>query len=113
MDATDFKILEILQSDGRISMKKLADQINMSTPATTERVRKLEENQSIVGYKAIIRPDLVGREVSAFIQVRSTEIRGRHFINISNPPTISLMPTNWRAVTRLCCMLVVRTRRNF
>lgn len=69
MDATDFKILEILQSDGRISMKKLADQINMSTPATIERVRKLEENQSIVGYKAIIRPDRVGREVSAFIQV--------------------------------------------
>lgn len=69
MDATDFKILEILQSDGRISMKKLANQINMSTPATIERVRKLEENQSIVGYKAIIRPDRVGREVSAFIQV--------------------------------------------
>lgn len=69
MDATDFKILEILQSDGRISMKRLADQINMSTPATIERVRKLEENQAVVGYKAIIRPDRVGREVSAFILV--------------------------------------------
>lgn len=69
MDATDFKILEILQSDGRISMKRLADQINMSTPATIDRVRKLEENQAVVGYKAIIRPDRVGREVSAFILV--------------------------------------------
>lgn len=69
MDATDFKILEILQSDGRIPMKRLAEQINMSTPATIERVRKLEERQAIVGYKAIIRPDRVGREVSAFIHV--------------------------------------------
>ena len=69
MDATDFKILEILQSDGRIAMKKLAEQINMSTPATIERVKKLEENQGIVGYKAIIRPDRVGREVSAFVLV--------------------------------------------
>lgn len=69
MDAIDFRIMEILQSDGRIPMKRLAEQINMSTPATIERVRKLEESQAIVGYKAIVRPDRVGREVSAFILV--------------------------------------------
>lgn len=79
MDSTDFKILEILQSDGRIPMKKLAEQINMSTPATIERVKKLEENQAIVGYKAIIRPDRVGREVSAFVLVDIHRDQRTHF----------------------------------
>lgn len=69
MDATDFKILEILQRDGRISMKRLAEEINMSTPATIERVRRLEDNQSIVGYRAMVRPDRVGRECSAYILI--------------------------------------------
>lgn len=69
MDAIDFKILELLQTDGRMPMRRLAEQINMSTPATIERVRKLEERQSIVGYKAIVRPDRVGHEVGAFVLV--------------------------------------------
>ena len=69
MDQIDFQILEILQRDGRIPMKKLAEQISMSTPAVIERVKKLEENQSIVGYHAVVRPDRVGREVSAFMLV--------------------------------------------
>ena len=69
MDRTDYKILEILQKRGRISMKDLAKEINMSTPATIERVRRLEENGSIVGYRAVIRPDRVGREVLAYLLV--------------------------------------------
>ena len=47
MDEIDLDILEILQKDGRISMKKLAEQIHMSSPSTIERVRRLEENRSI------------------------------------------------------------------
>ena len=69
MDQTDRKILEILQRRGRISMKDLAVEVSMSTPATIERVRRLEENGSIVGYRAIIRPDRVGREVMAYLLI--------------------------------------------
>ena len=69
MDNTDYKILDILQRDGRISMQKLSKAINMSTPATIERVRRLEENGSIVGYRAMVRPERVGREVLAFVDV--------------------------------------------
>lgn len=70
MDNTDYKILDILQRDGRISMQKLAKSINMSTPATIERVRKLEDNGTIVGYRAKVRPERVGREILSFILAR-------------------------------------------
>ena len=42
-DLTDRKIISILQKDGRITMKHLGELINMSTPSTIDRVRRLEE----------------------------------------------------------------------
>lgn len=81
MDQIDFRILEILQQDGRITMKKLGEQINMSTPATIERVRKLEENKSILGYRALIRPDRVGHEVGAFVMVAVDRANRDRFYN--------------------------------
>jgi len=67
MDHTDAKILEILQADGRISMQKLASAINMSAPATIERVKKLEESGAILGYRAIVNPEKIGRSISAVV----------------------------------------------
>lgn len=69
MDEIDQRILEILQSDGRISMRRLSEQIHMSAPATIERVRRLEENRSIMGYRAIVRPDRVGLQINTFVLV--------------------------------------------
>jgi len=50
LDNTDKKVLKILQKNAKISMKDLSNLINMSQPATSERVRKLEKNGYIDGY---------------------------------------------------------------
>ncbi|MBB6217666.1 Lrp/AsnC family leucine-responsive transcriptional regulator [Anaerosolibacter carboniphilus] len=69
MDYTDYKIIEILQKDGRISMKDLGKAVNMTSPAVAERVRKLEESGVISGYKAIIAPGKLNKNIMAFISV--------------------------------------------
>lgn len=69
MDNTDAKILTILQQDGRISMRKLASMINMSAPSTIERVKKLEESGAILGYKAVVNPEKLGRSICAVVLV--------------------------------------------
>lgn len=69
MDHTDAKILDILQRDGRISMQKLAAKINMSAPSTIERVKKLEDSGAILGYKAVVNPEKVGRHICAVVLV--------------------------------------------
>ena len=53
-DLTDRKIISILQKDGRITMKHLGELINMSTPSTIDRVRRLEEAGVIKGYAAVV-----------------------------------------------------------
>ena len=69
MDITDYKIIEILQDDGRISMKDLGKIVGLTSPAVSERVKRLEESGVIEGYKAIVNPDSLGRVIKAFIHI--------------------------------------------
>jgi DNA-binding Lrp family transcriptional regulator len=60
MDATDRKILAELQVDGRLTLTDLADRVNLSISRCQRRVRELETNGAIRGYRAIIDPAAVG-----------------------------------------------------
>ncbi len=81
MDMTDHKIIEILQEDGRISMKDLGKIVGLTSPAVSERVKKLEESGIIEGYKAIISPDALGRVIKAFIHISLPNNMYKKFIN--------------------------------
>ncbi|MDQ7862552.1 winged helix-turn-helix transcriptional regulator [Peribacillus frigoritolerans] len=48
------KILSLLENNGRMSMKELAQEVSLTAPATKERVNKLEESGVIKGYKTEI-----------------------------------------------------------
>lgn len=69
MDITDHKIIDILQQDGRISMKDLGKIVGLTSPAVSERVKRLEESGIIEGYKAVVNPDALGRVIKAFIHI--------------------------------------------
>lgn len=67
VDSLDEQILAALQENGRLTMKSLAEQVGLSSPAMIERVRRLEERGVISGYRAIIAPAALGRPVTALI----------------------------------------------
>ncbi|MDW7661216.1 MAG: Lrp/AsnC family transcriptional regulator [Bacillota bacterium] len=69
MDTTDLRILKILQNDGRISMKELGHRVNLTSPAVSERVKRLEENGVIEGYTAIVNPKKLNLYVEAIVHV--------------------------------------------
>lgn len=90
LDETDRKIIEILQEDGRISMKDLGKLIGLTSPAVSERIKRLENCGIISGYKAIINPDALGRNIKAFIHISLLESRSySDFLeNAKNDPRI-------------------------
>ena len=49
MDQTDIRILNILQGNARISMTELGNRVGLTSPAVTERVKRLEEKGIIEG----------------------------------------------------------------
>ncbi|GGT45137.1 transcriptional regulator [Streptomyces matensis] len=69
-DATDWRILDVLQRDGRASYADLARAVSMSASAVTERVRRLEEAGIIQGYAAVVDPERIGLPVLAFVRLR-------------------------------------------
>jgi Lrp/AsnC family leucine-responsive transcriptional regulator len=80
MDYTDYKIIETLQNDGRISMKDLAKLVALSPPATAERVRRLEESGIIQRYKAIVDTIKIGKPIRVFINVAMKSDKLTEFI---------------------------------
>ncbi len=84
MDNTDYKILEILQSNGRISMKDLGHTVGLTAPAVSERVKKMEEQGIIVSYKAMIDFSKLGKTISAFIDISMPSENYNRFLDFSN-----------------------------
>lgn len=72
LDRLDWRILEALQSNARISNTDLGKQIGLSQPAVTARIKRLEEQGVIEGYTARINPGLVGRGIAAIVRIRTT-----------------------------------------
>lgn len=69
LDATDNKILQYLMQQGRMSWSDLAAALQLSAPATADRVRRLEERGVITGYAALVDPALTGCNLTALIAV--------------------------------------------
>ena len=65
----DWRILEVLQRQGRISIVELAERVGLSKTPCAERVRKLESRQVVRGYQAVIDPAAVGAGHVAMVQV--------------------------------------------
>ena len=81
MDVTDYKIIEILQKEGRISMKDLGKIVGLTSPAVSERVKRLEESGVIEGYKAMVNPNALGRVIKAFVNISLPSNRYHEFID--------------------------------
>lgn len=69
LDDLDLKILRTLQQNGRTKRNELADQVQLSVPSVSERLKKLEENKIIEGYYTKVNRQAFGYDILAFILV--------------------------------------------
>jgi Lrp/AsnC family leucine-responsive transcriptional regulator len=70
LDDVNRRLLAELSSDPRIGMSALARRVNMSAPAVTERVQRLERAGVIKGYRLEVNPAALGLPVTAFARIR-------------------------------------------
>jgi len=69
LDDLDNKLLQLLQQQGRTKRNELAEEINLSVPAVSERLKKLEDHGIIEGYYAKVNRKAYGLDILAFIYV--------------------------------------------
>ena len=78
LDEFDRRILDALQTDGRMTNSDLAEKIGLSPSPCLRRVRQLEAKGMISGYVALVDPQAIGLTVSAFVRVRLDQQDDRH-----------------------------------
>jgi len=75
LDQIDREILAILQENGRLSGADIGRKVNLSQPAVSARIQRLERSGVITGYRAVVDPARVGLNIHAVVRVRTTHAR--------------------------------------
>ena len=70
IDATNRRLLAELQRDARMSLAELGRRVGLSSPAVTERLRRLEQEGVITGYRAEVDPRRLGYGLGVIIRSR-------------------------------------------
>lgn len=106
LDQTDWRILAELQAHGRLSFNELGRRVNLSSPATAERVRRLEETGVIAGYQARVDPARAGLPLTAFVQMRCTP--GRCLLKTTESDAFPEVVEVHKLTGNSCAMLKIR-----
>jgi len=69
LDRIDLRILRVLQDDARITHQKLAEAVHLSASSVHERVKRLQRDGFILGYRAQLNPDKLGAALMVFVEV--------------------------------------------
>ena len=73
MDATDRKILSLLQDDATLSIESIASKVHLSSTPCWKRIRRLENDGVIEKRVALLNPDKVGAGVTVFVAVKTNQ----------------------------------------
>jgi len=79
LDKIDRRILKILQQDGRMAMKDLAEQVGLSVTPCIERVKRMERDQVIAGYYARVNPHQLRASLLVFVEITLDHKSGNMF----------------------------------
>jgi Lrp/AsnC family leucine-responsive transcriptional regulator len=69
-DGTDARLLAELQQDARLTNAELGRRVSLSAPAVAERLRRLERDGVITGYRVEVDPKALGYSLGAIIRIR-------------------------------------------
>lgn len=73
LDAIDIKILDLLQDDGRVTIKKISEVLNLSTTPIFERIKKLEKGGYIKNYATLLNHRKLDLKQVVFIELTLKE----------------------------------------
>jgi Lrp/AsnC family leucine-responsive transcriptional regulator len=75
LDGFDLKMLDVLAVEGRISVTDLARRVGLSKSPVQARLKRLEDEGVIRGYRALVDPIRLGRDHVAFVEVKLSDTR--------------------------------------
>ena len=98
MDSLDQQLIALLRAEARMSVADLAHRLGVSRATVTNRMRKLEQAQVIVGYTVRLKPEAEPDRIRAWMGVLVEGNQGRAVIAslLGEPGVAALHDTNGR-----------------
>ena len=81
MDSVDKTIVDLLKKNSRIKVKEIAQIVNMSAPAISQRIIKLEESGVIDVFTIKINYNALGMSIHQFIHVKMIQMSHKNYLN--------------------------------
>jgi DNA-binding Lrp family transcriptional regulator len=107
MDTLDQQLIALLRTDARASVATLAHRLGVSRGTVNNRIAKLEDSGTIVGYTVRLRPDVAHNQISAWMSIAVEGNTTRKVIAtlLGEPGVASLHDTNgrWDLLAELRC----------
>jgi Lrp/AsnC family leucine-responsive transcriptional regulator len=103
LDDFNWKILQELQMNARITIVEIGKRIGLSAPAVAERIKRLEEEGYIKGYRTVVDYDKLGLSVPVLIHYKATKISHSDMIKM-----VDKMPEvmEWYGITGTHCSML-------
>lgn len=79
LDGVGWRLLTLLQENARLSFRQLGEQIGLTAPAVTERVRRLEEAGIVSGYHAAIDTYKLGLPILVYVHITTSHMNSDRF----------------------------------
>ena len=98
MDTLDQQLIGLLRADARASIATLAHRLGVSRGTVNNRITKLEDSGTIVGYTVRLRPDIEHHEIKAWMSIAVEGNQSRQVIGmlLGEPGVATLHDTNGR-----------------
>lgn len=82
MDELDKRILRLLTADGRMTVKDIAARVSLTSPAVSERIRRMEKSGAIAGYTVLLGDTDRGARVDALISISVPHTDRQYFLTL-------------------------------
>ena len=90
LDTIDQQIIQLLQFNGKVTIKEMANKLNLTTSPVFERIKRLEEEKVIKGYTALVDPKKVDKGQIVFCNVSMPDYTEKNIREFENK--VDLMP---------------------
>jgi transcriptional regulator len=111
LDSVDKTIVDLLKKNSRIKVKEIAQIVNMSAPAISQRIIKLEESGVIDIFTIKINYNALGMSIHQFIHVKMIQMSHKNYLNFVEKYSKNVI-NHYRISGNTCYMLETRFNTN-
>lgn len=109
LDAIDLDILQMLQADGRASIRSVAERVHVSRANAYARINRLIEDGVIRGFGARVNHERAGQGTSAYITLKIVQNSWRTVREQLRQLPGASTSLSWAATSTCCCWCTPRT----